>query len=112
MTLPREASRHHTVWISMPGRPASAERYAVDADRLVVFGDSRLGDLHEGDRVEATICEIHDGSPIVSFPVIVHELPATQVELGLFGEVMGNRPVATTWESARAEHRLLALQAA
>jgi hypothetical protein len=35
--------------------PVVAQRHAVDGDKLIVFGDERLADLQDGDRVSATI---------------------------------------------------------
>ena len=110
MALPAEIKGHYSVWISRPGHRATGERYAVDGDNLVVFGDDRLSDLHDGDRVTATINELHSGPPLVSFPVTVHELAPEEVGLGVFGDVVGHRRLATTYEQAKATSRLLALQ--
>ncbi len=110
MGLPAETKGHYSVWVSRPGHHASAERYAVDGDRLIVFGDTRLGDLQDGDRVSATIYELHNGPPLVTFPVTVHELAADQVGLGVFADVVGHRQLTTTYEEERAHRRLLALQ--
>ncbi len=110
MGLPTETKGHYSVWVSRPGHRVSAERYAVDGDRLIVFGDTRLADLRDGDRVSATIYELHNGPPLVTFPVTVRELAPEQVGLGVFADVVGHRQIDTTYEQARAERRLLALQ--
>ncbi len=110
MALPAETRGHYSVWVSRPGHRASGERYAVDGDKLVVFGDGRLADLHEGDRVSATIYELHCGPPLVTFPVTVHELPPDAVGLGVFADVVGHRQLTTSYEEAKATRRLLALQ--
>ncbi len=110
MGLPAEVKGHYSVWVSRPGHHASAERYAVDGEQLVVFGDTRLADLRDGDRVAATIYELHNGPPLVTFPVTVHELRPDQVGLGLFADVVGHRQLDSTYEEARATRRLLALQ--
>ena len=110
MKLPAEIKGHYSVWISRPGHRATGERYAVDGDQLVVFGDDRLSDLHDGDRVTATINELHSGPPLVAFPVTVHELAPEEVSLGVFGDVVGHRQLTTTYEQAKATSRLLALQ--
>ena len=110
MKLPVEIKGHYSVWISRPGHRSTAERYAVDGDELGVFGDDRLSDLHDGDRVTATINELHSGPPLVTFPVTVHELVPEEVSLGVFGDVVGHRRLSSTYEQAKATSRLLALQ--
>jgi hypothetical protein len=110
MPLPAATKGHYSVWISWPGHRASAERYAVDGDRLVVLGDDRLSDLHDGDRVSATIHEFHCGPPIVSFPATVHELDPDEIGLGVFADVVGHRHLIGSYEHARTTRRLLALQ--
>lgn len=109
MTLPAEIKGHYSVWITRPGHRASAERYAVDGDRLVVFGDERLSDLHDGDRVAATIYELHSGPPLVTFPVTVRVLAPNEVGLGVFADVVGHRQLTTTYNQAKDTRRLLAL---
>jgi len=110
MTLPKETKGHYTVWISRPGHGASGERYAVDGDKLVVFGDQHLADLHDGDQVSDTINELHSGPPLVTFAVTVHELEADEVSLGVFADVVGHHQLGTTYDRARKDRRLLALQ--
>ena len=110
MAMPAEIKGHYSLWITRPGHRAAAERYAVDGDTLVVFGDERLSDLHDGDRVSATIYELHSGPPLVTFPVTVHELAPEEVGLGVFADVVGHRQLTTTYEQAKATRRLLALQ--
>lgn len=110
MPLPQETKGHYSVWVTRPGHRTTGERYAVDGDKLVVFGDDHLADLQEGDQVAATIYELHSGPPLVTFPVTVHELAADQVALGVFADVVGHRQLTTTYEQARADRRLLALQ--
>ncbi len=110
MTLPAETKGHYTVWVSRPGHRTSGERYAVDGDKLIVFGDETLTDLHEGDRVSATINELHSGPPLVTFPVTVHELRADEVSLGVFADVVGHHQLTTTFERERENRRILALQ--
>lgn len=112
MKLPAETKGHYTVWVSQPGQRVRAARYAVDGDRLVVFGDEDgFSDLREGDRVFATINELHSGPPLVTFPVTVHELGGDDVSLGVFADVVGHRQLATTYDGAKATRRLIALQA-
>src|SRR5665213_3463273 len=111
MALPAETKGHYRVWVSRPGHRASAERYAVDGEKLIVFGDERLADLHDDDRVSATIYELHNGPPLVTFPVTVHELNPGEVGLGVFADVVGHRQLTTTYAQAKATRRLLALQA-
>lgn len=108
--LPAETKGHYTVWVSRPGHRPSGERYVVDGERLVVFGDQALADLHEGDRVSATINELHSGPPLVTFPVTVHELASDEIGLGVFADVVGHHQLSTTLERARETRRLLALQ--
>jgi hypothetical protein len=110
MKLPKETKGHYTVWVSRPGHRASGERFAVDGEKLVVFGDETLTDLHDGDRVIATINELHSGPPLVAFPVTVRELDTDEISLGVFADVVGHRPLATSYDRARKTRRLLALQ--
>jgi hypothetical protein len=77
---------------------------------LIVFGDERLADLHDGDRVSATIYELHNGPPLVTFPVTVHEFASDEVGLGVFADVIGHHQRNTHHEHAEATRRLLALQ--
>jgi hypothetical protein len=112
MKLPAETKGHYTVWVSQTGHHVGTARYAVDGESLVVFGDDGdLRDLREGDRVFATINELHSGPPLVTFPVTVHELRPDEVSLGVFADVVGHRRLATSYEAARESRRLLALQA-
>ncbi|GAC1604729.1 MAG: hypothetical protein NVS3B21_34130 [Acidimicrobiales bacterium] len=111
MSLPAASSRHFSVWLSRPGHRASAERYAVDGDSLIVLGDDRLADLREGDEVSATIYELHSGPPLVTFPVTIHEISPEAVSLGLFADVIGHRQLTMGWTEAKSSSRLLALQA-
>ena len=110
MALPAQTKGHYSVWVSRPGHRATPERYSVDGEKLIVFGDERLADLHDGDRVSATINDLHSGPPLVTFPVTVHELASDEVGLGVFGDVVGHRQLTTTYEQAKATRRLLALQ--
>jgi hypothetical protein len=110
MALPAETKGHYSVWVTRPGHRAAAERYAVDGERLIVLGDERLADLHDGDRVSATIYELHNGPPLVTFPVTVHELASDEVGHGVFADVVGHRQLTTTYEQAKATRRLLSLQ--
>ena len=110
MALPAETQGHYSVWVSRPGHRASAERYAVDGDKLIVFGDQRLADLQDGDRVSATINELHSGPPLVTFPVSVREVASDEVGRGVFADVVGHRHLTITYEQSKATRRLLALQ--
>lgn len=110
MGLPAETKGHYSVWVSRPGHHAHGERYALDGDRLLVFGDTQLADLNEGDQVSATIYELHNGPPLVTFPVTVHELNPDQVGLGVFADVVGHRHIDRSYEQERAHRRILALQ--
>jgi hypothetical protein len=110
MALPAGTKGHYSLWLTRSGHRAAPDRYAVDGERFIVFGDERLADLHDGDRVSATIYELHNGPPLVSFPVTVHELASEEVGLGVFGEVLGHRQLTTTFEQAKATRHLLSLQ--
>ena len=110
MALPAETKGHYSVWVSRPGHRTSAQRYGIDGDKLIVFGDERLADLQDGDRVSATIHELHNGPPLVTFAVTVRQLNSDEVGLGVFADVVGHRHLTTTYEQAKATRRLLALQ--
>lgn len=111
MALPGEARKYHSVWVSGGAHRPVLVRYAVDGDSLVCFGDGRLAEFADGERVAATIHDLHDGPPLVTFPVTVRELAPEEVELGLFADVVGHRQLTTSYEDARASRRLVALVA-
>lgn len=77
---------------------------------MIVLGDERLAAFHDGDRVSATINDLHSGPPLVTFAVTVHELASDEVALSVFADVVGHRQLTTSSEEAKATRRLLALQ--
>jgi hypothetical protein len=76
---------------------------------MVVLGGGVLSDLREGARISVSIHEIHDGPPLVTFAATVHELDTAQISLGLFGDVVGNRRLDTSYASAKTASELLSL---
>lgn len=60
-------SSHHTVWIQCEGAEPHPERYALDGDRLVAFGDGALAHVPDGSTVTASVHEIAGGPVVASF---------------------------------------------
>jgi len=73
-------SSHHTVWVGCPGSRPQAERYALDGERMVVFGDRALAKVPDGAQAQASIREIASGPELVRFGVRVHEVDAADVD--------------------------------
>jgi hypothetical protein len=91
--LPDEVSSYHTVWVTVPGRPPVALRYATAGDRLYCFGDGELGDVADGTRVQAALHRIASGPPVVSFDVTVRTVTADDVEREALLELLAHVPL-------------------
>jgi hypothetical protein len=61
MALPDSVMHHHTAWIHCSDCPPHPVRYAVDADRLVVFGDDLPAGATNGRQLFVTVHEIAAG---------------------------------------------------
>jgi hypothetical protein len=76
MPIPAEVKSHDTVSVRAETTHPVPVRYSVDRDRLVCFGDGQLGDVPSGARVWASVHEIADGPPLVSFPAVLRQVDA------------------------------------
>lgn len=115
MTLPREFSNHHTVWVGCDTCSSRATRYAVDGDGLVVFGDDLPG-LADGTRVTLRVHEIAGGPLLAELPATVHEVRGEDVGEAAMYELLDHVPLGRTsdevrrgMEHHRATRRVLAL---
>lgn len=103
MPLPAEVKSHHTVWVrTETGRPVPL-RYSVDGDRLVCFGDGPLRDVPSGTQVWASVHELANGPPLVSFPALLRQVDADAVDANAVVELVGHVSLGrTSAEVARA----------
>lgn len=115
MTLEHAVTSHHTVWVSDGSGNSIPERYAVDGDRIVCFGDRGLSTLADGARVWASVHEIAGGPLLTSFSAVVHELAPEAVPAGALVELLdhvslGGTPAeVTTHLEAHRRRRILEL---
>jgi len=117
MTLPKEVSSHHTVWIDLPGGRTRALRYAADGDRLICVGDDGLAGVADGTSLFASLRGLACGPLERYFRVSVRQIDGADVGLGTLAEVLGDKPlgrtsaeVEATLESFRSTRRLVALE--
>ena len=118
MSLPPEASSHHTIWLELPGGRTAAVRYASDNGRLVCLGDDGLAGIPAGSRVVAALRGLACGPLEQSFWVRVEDLAPDGVSVGLLSELLGDRSlgrsreeVERTLEEIRTTRRLVSLEA-
>lgn len=93
MPLPASAGSHHTAWVQPPHGAAHPLRYAVDAGRLVCFGDDVLADVGDGEHVTVTIHEIAGGPAVGGFGASVRQLPSTDVPDEALLELLAHVPL-------------------
>jgi hypothetical protein len=80
MPLPDSVSRHHTAWIHCADCPPHPVRYAVDAQRMVVFGDDLPAGATNGRQVFVTIHEIAGGPALAEMNLILHDVSADELD--------------------------------
>jgi hypothetical protein len=103
MPFPAEVKSHHTVWVRTETTHPVAVRYSVDGDRLICFGDGRLGEVPSGARVWASVHEIAGGPPLVSFPAVLRQIDADALAPNAIVELLDHVPLGrTSAEVARA----------
>lgn len=83
------AAKHHTVWLSAPGWPATAHRYTIVDAYLVVLGDQRCPPT--GTRVTATLHAIAAGPPVASRTSALQDFPSTRIDDRHLHELIGHR---------------------
>jgi len=96
MSLPAEVKSHHTVWVRTDRTHPAPVRYSADNDRLVCFGDGPLDDVPSGARVWASVHEIANGPPLVSFPAMLRQVDADAVAPNAIAELLDHVPLGRT----------------
>ena len=96
MPLPAEVKSHHTVWVRTETTHRVPVRYSVDGDRLVCFGDGPLRDVASGTQVWASVHDIADGPPLVSFPALVRQVDADAVDANALVELLDHVSLGRT----------------
>ncbi|HET7654165.1 MAG TPA: hypothetical protein VFK42_14095 [Acidimicrobiales bacterium] len=102
MALPKDASSHHTVWVTPPGDRVHALRYATAGDHLYCFGDDGLGDVGDGTHVDATLHRIANGPPVAAFGATVRTAAPDEVELEAVLELLAHVALGRTLEEVEA----------
>jgi len=116
MGLPAPVMNHHTAWVALPGSSAHPVRYAVEADRLVCFGDELLAHIPNDARVSVSIHEIAGGQLLAEFAATLHTLTPEAVGVNALAELLDHVPLGRTLEEvemhlagARANRRIVEL---
>jgi len=91
-------SSHHTVWLHCAHCAPHFERYALDGDRVVVFGDRAFAHVPDGTRALASVHEIAGGPELVRMSVRVHEVEGGDVGRQALLELLDHVPLGRTTE--------------
>lgn len=109
-------SSHHTVWLQSGAEPPHPERYALDGDDLIAFGDRAFATVADGATLTASVHEIAGGPTVASFGVRVRATDGNDVDrqalLSLLDHVTLGRDAAETQRSIdqHARRRVLVLE--
>ncbi len=103
MAVDRAVSSHHTVWIHDERHRAVPERYAVDGDRLVCFGDRGLAAIPDGSQVWASVHEIAGGAALESFSAVVRQLAFDEIPVGALAELLDHVSLGRTSDEVAAQ---------
>jgi hypothetical protein len=98
MTIPKEISSYHTVWVRSRdghGRAVSA-RYATNGEHVYCFGDAGLAEVLDGERVAATVHRIADGPPLFEFWATVRTVAPDKVDPEVLSELLEHMPLGRT----------------
>src|SRR5690348_4207715 len=98
MTLPAAVKSHHTAWVTAPGMPPRAVRYAVEGDRLVCFGDDGLVSVPDGSRVSVAVHEIAGGQMLATFAASVRRLAPQEIDTNALVELLAHVSLGRTLE--------------
>jgi hypothetical protein len=107
---------HHTVWLHCSHCAARAERYALDGERLVVFGDRAFAHVSDGTRAFASVHEIAGGPALVQLSVRVREVEGSHVDRQVLLELLDHVPLGRYTEEVEqslarhSDRRLLELR--
>lgn len=91
-----------TLWVQRPGRRPAKVRMVATGDRVVCFGDDGLSDVHDGERVDAAVHQLHFGPPLDTFSATVREVPGDEVEREALLELLAHVPLGRTLEEVEA----------
>jgi hypothetical protein len=103
MAVDRAVSSHHTVWIHDERHRAVPERYAVDGDRVVCFGDRGLAKIPDGSQVWASVHEIAGGAALASFSAVVRQLAFDEIPAGALAELLDHVSLGRTSDEVAAQ---------
>jgi len=103
MAVDRAVSSHHTVWIHDERHRAVPERYAVDGDRIVCFGDRGLAAIPDGSQVWASVHEIAGGAALESFSAVVRQLAFDEIPVGALAELLDHVSLGRTSDEVAAQ---------
>lgn len=80
MSLPDPVMHHHTAWIHCTECRPHAVRYAVDADRLVCFGDDLPVGATNGRQVFVAVHEIAGGPLLAEMSLTLRDVSADDLD--------------------------------
>ena len=98
MTIPKEISSYHTVWVRSRdghGRAVSA-RYATSGEHVYCFGDDGLVEVLDGERVAATVHRIANGPPLFEFWATVRTVAPDKVDPEVLSELLAHVSLGRT----------------
>ena len=112
MTLPDPVMRHHTAWIHCADCPPHPVRYAVDADRLVCFGDDLPAGATNGRQLFVTVHEIAGGPALAEMNLTLSDVSVDDLDPNSVLELLEHISLGRTAEEvdaaiARHRHRRL-----
>jgi hypothetical protein len=96
MTVPKEISSYHTVWVRTGYGWAVPVRYATSGEHLYCFGDDGLADVVDGERVAATVHRIANGPPLFGFSATVRTVVPAEVDPEVLSELLAHVPLGRT----------------
>jgi len=104
VSLPKEVSGHHTVWVTPQRGRAVPVRYATANGRLYCFGDNGLASVHDGERVRASIRRIACGPSVAEFVATARSLPPASIDREALLQLLEHVPLGRTLDEV--EHNL------
>jgi hypothetical protein len=108
MALPDSVMHHHTAWIHCSDCPPHPVRYAVDADRLVVFGDDLPAGATNGRQLFVTVHEIAAGPALAEMNLTLRDVAPDELDPNSVLELLEHVSLGRTAEevdAAIARHR-------
>ena len=96
MTVPKQISSYHTVWVRAGHGRAVPARYATSGEHVYCFGDEGLAEALDGERVAATVHRIANGPPLFGFSAIVRTVAPDKVDPEVLSELLAHVPLGRT----------------